>query len=371
MMKSLPSTTTPIIEIRNLDFFFGQAELAKQVLFDIHFSCHAGEIVIMTGPSGSGKTTLLTLIGALRRIQTGEMRVLGRDYAQLTFAELVTARRDIGFIFQLHNLFHSLTALQNVQMALDLTSHSAQEKKRLATEILSQLGLGERLHYKPASLSGGQRQRVAVARALATRPKIILADEPTAALDQESSKNVMTLLKQYTQEYQCTIFNVTHDNRILNYADRIVSMVDGRIVSNALVQQSLEICRLLSQLALFNKLSPAEVTEVAQKMSVVHYAHGEVIIRQGDEGDKFYVVAQGLVKVLVEKAGACSLVSQLEPGQFFGEAALLTQKPRNATCIAEQTVKLYSLSKPDFELARYKCESFDEQLLKVLFQRNG
>lgn len=361
----------PIIEIQHLDFFFGKEELSKQVLFNIDFSCYAGETIIMTGPSGSGKTTLLTLIGALRNVQKGNMRVLGKNYLQMSSNELVKARRNIGFIFQLHNLFNSLTALQNVQMALDLTDYNAKEKKRRAIEILEELGLSDRLHYKPASLSGGQRQRVAIARALANHPKIILADEPTAALDQESSLNVMSILKRYTQQYQSTIFTVTHDNRILNYADRIVSMVDGKIVSNVLVKQSLEICRLLSKVELFKKLSPAEMNEVAQKMSIEEFNVGEVIIRQGDEGDKFYVIAQGKINVLVEKEGEHKQVSQLEIGEFFGETALITQKPRNATCLVAQKVKLYSLSKPDFEAARHKSESFEEQLLKVLFQRNG
>lgn len=325
----------------------------------------------MTGPSGSGKTTLLTLIGALRRVQKGEMSVLNQRYDKMDVGDLVKARRDIGFIFQLHNLFQSLTAMQNVQMALDLTNHSRKEKKRLAAEILNQLGLGERLHYKPEALSGGQRQRVAIGRALVTRPKIILADEPTAALDKDSSKNVMNILKQFTIEHKSTIFTVTHDNRILEYADRIVSMVDGRIASNVLVKQSLEICRFLLQCELFSRLSPAEVTEVAQKMDIEEFSPGETIIRQGDEGDKFYIIAQGIVNVLVEKEGKKNLVCQLARGQFFGETALITQKTRSATCIAEQEVKAYSLNKQDFDTARRKCENFEEQLRKVLFQRTG
>ncbi|MGH7193751.1 MAG: ATP-binding cassette domain-containing protein, partial [Candidatus Saccharimonadales bacterium] len=199
---------------------FGQGELRKQVLFDNHLELARGEIVIMTGPSGSGKTTLLTLIGALRSIQDGSIRVLGRELKGLSSRQLVEVRRDVGFIFQAHNLFESLTAFQNVSMAMELKTSDRRAIEQRVEELLSTLGLGQRVYYKPEALSGGQKQRVAIARALANEPKLILADEPTAALDRESGRDVVELLQKFAKEESCTVLMVTHDNRILDVADR-------------------------------------------------------------------------------------------------------------------------------------------------------
>lgn len=219
------------VQIRNLNYFFGQGELQKQVLYDINLDLLPGQIVIMTGPSGSGKTTLLTLIGALRTVQDGSLKVLGRELVGMGRGQLVEVRRNIGFIFQAHNLFDSLTASQNVEMAVELMPNW-RTKREQAVAMLTRLGLGERVDYKPRALSGGQKQRVAIARALVNQPTLILADEPTAALDKKSGREVVELMQQLAKERNCTILMVTHDNRILDIADRIVSLVDGRLESD-------------------------------------------------------------------------------------------------------------------------------------------
>ncbi len=219
------------VKIRNLNYFYGQGELRKQVLFDINLDLPKGQIVIMTGPSGSGKTTLLSLIGALRTVQDGSLNVLGQEVVGLNAADLVKFRRNIGFIFQAHNLFESLTACQNVEMAIELW-HTRPEKRQRAIEILTQVGLSNRIDYKPKSLSGGQNQRVAIARALVNQPALILADEPTAALDKQSGREVVLLMQKLAREQGRTILMVTHDNRILDVVDRIISMVDGRLESD-------------------------------------------------------------------------------------------------------------------------------------------
>jgi putative ABC transport system ATP-binding protein len=219
------------VQIRHLNYFFGQGDLRKQVLHDINLDLPKGQIVIMTGPSGSGKTTLLTLIGALRFLQEGSLTVLGQELVGLSKSSLVEVRRNIGFIFQAHNLFESLTASQNVEMAIEVLEHWGSKRKQ-AVEMLSQLGLGERVDYKPKALSGGQKQRVAIARALVNQPSLILADEPTAALDQKSGRHVVTLMQKLAKERGCTILMVTHDNRILDVADRIVNLVDGHLESD-------------------------------------------------------------------------------------------------------------------------------------------
>lgn len=225
-----------VISIANLDHFFGHGQLRKQVLFDINLEISAGEIVIMTGPSGSGKTTLLTLVGGLRSAQSGSLQVLGQELCGAGNAELTLARRHNGYIFQAHNLHHSLTALQNVKMGLELHHHlPPQEMLDLAAHMLEQVGLGQRLNYYPDDLSGGQKQRVAIARALVSHPKIVLADEPTAALDKKSGRDVVNLMQTLAKEQGCTILLVTHDNRILDIADRIIYMEDGKLVNNSVM----------------------------------------------------------------------------------------------------------------------------------------
>jgi len=234
------SSREPIsVQVRALNYYFGRGELRKQVLYDINLDLSSGHIVIMTGPSGSGKTTLLTLIGALRSAHGGSLKVMGRELVGLGNRQLVEVRRNIGFIFQSHNLFESLTACQNVEMAVELTGQF-QNKRQQATTILEKVGLGDRVDYKPQALSGGQKQRVAIARALVNQPRLILADEPTAALDKKSGRDVVTLLQQLAQEENCTILMVTHDNRILDVADRIINLVDGRLESDESLQHFVE-----------------------------------------------------------------------------------------------------------------------------------
>ncbi len=218
------------IVVHQVDHFFGTGRLRKQALFDINLEISTGEIVIMTGPSGSGKTTLLTLIGGLRSAQSGSLQVVGHEICGATENELVQARRHNGYIFQAHNLHGSLTALENVQMGLEVHGvWTKAERHRRAREMLERVGLGDRADYYPADLSGGQKQRVAIARALVSRPKIVLADEPTAALDKKSGRDVVDIMHDLAKQQGCTILLVTHDNRILDIADRIVYMEDGRL----------------------------------------------------------------------------------------------------------------------------------------------
>jgi putative ABC transport system ATP-binding protein len=360
-----------VLHVEALNHWFGDsAETRKQVLFDNHLNIAQGEIVIMTGPSGSGKTTLLTLLGALRTVQQGEVEVLGRPLHQLHGKELVEFRRNVGFIFQAHNLFNSLTALQNVLMALELKGNDRRRLQERAVEVLTELGLGARIHYKPARLSGGQKQRVAIARALANRPRLILADEPTAALDEESGRHVVNLLKRLAQEEGCTSLIVTHDNRILDVADRIVSMVEGRIKSNVLVQEEIEICEFLKQCDVFSHLTTSALTSIAEEMEQEMHPAGTVIIRQGDEGEKLYLIKRGVVDVIVNQGKPEETkVATLSKGQIFGETALMLDAPRNATVIALEEVDLYTLDKPRFRSALASSEPFRKELEKILFQR--
>jgi len=220
------SATVPI-RVESLSHYFGKGNLRKQILFDISTEIPAGEIVIVTGPSGSGKTTLLTLVGALRSAQEGSVQVLGQELRQARAATLEKVRQKIGFIFQQHNLLGALSALQNVELGLRAGRRGGGSLRRHAAEMLTAVGLSERMNYKPEQLSGGQRQRVAIARALVSQPSILLADEPTASLDKESGREVVDRMKVLAKEHGTTILLVTHDNRILDIADRIVHLEDG------------------------------------------------------------------------------------------------------------------------------------------------
>ncbi|QYX33069.1 DevA family ABC transporter ATP-binding protein [Sphaerospermopsis torques-reginae] len=223
----------PSIKIENLNHFYGDKELRKQVLFDINLEIKAGEIVILTGPSGSGKTTLLSLIGALRSVQNGSLQELNQELYGASEEQLVQIRRHIGYIFQAHNLLPFLTARENVQMSIELHENISKKQAISKSEaILKEVGLSERINYYPDNLSGGQKQRVAIARALVSHPSIVLADEPTAALDKKTGRDVVNLMQTLAKEQHCTILLVTHDDRILDIADRVIHMEDGRLEDN-------------------------------------------------------------------------------------------------------------------------------------------
>jgi putative ABC transport system ATP-binding protein len=219
------------VRLRGVGYAYGEGELRRSVLREVDLAVGPGEIVLLTGPSGSGKTTLLTLIGALRAMQEGSAVVLGQELRGASEAQRIALRRRIGFIFQHHNLLGFLTVRQNVAMALELDP-ALDERARLerAGGMLAAVGLAEHADRMPAKLSGGQRQRVAVARALAGSPGLVLADEPTAALDRASGGEVVRLLRDLAKSRGVPILMVTHDPRILDVADRIVAMEDGRIV---------------------------------------------------------------------------------------------------------------------------------------------
>jgi len=357
----------PAVRAEGVNFSYGEGEARFQVLFDNRIDIAPGQLVVMTGPSGSGKTTLLTLIGGLRSLQEGRIEVLGHDLSGLGPRELVRVRRDIGFIFQLHNLFESLTAYENVKMAVQLAGvGSAAHIRERAVGILERLGLGHRIDHKPHSLSGGQRQRVAIARALANRPKLVLADEPTAALDKDASHTVVQLFKEMTVEHGTAILMVTHDHRIIELADRLVHMVDGRIVSDIVLNDALRICEFLKGVEAFKNLTPHELTNVAERMTRRQFMPGEVIIREGEVGEELFLISEGEVEI--DREGR--EVARLGPGDFFGELALMSGNPRNANVVAKRPVDTYVLGKDDFDAAIQASTSFREQLRRVYFARH-
>jgi len=220
-----------IVNIKNLNHYFGKQILKSQILFNINLQIKHGEIVTMTGPSGSGKTTLLSLIGGLRSVQKGSLKFLNQELYGASSDRLVQIRRHIGYIFQSHNLLNFLTATQNVQLSLELDNNiSKWEAQNKAEAMLHAVKLGNRINYYPCELSGGQKQRVAIARALVNHPKLVLADEPTAALDSKSGRDIVNLMQLLAKEQNCAILMVTHDTRILDISDRIIHIEDGRLI---------------------------------------------------------------------------------------------------------------------------------------------
>jgi putative ABC transport system ATP-binding protein len=361
-----PAAPEPAVRVNGLNHYYGEGEARNQVLFGNSIEIPAGQLVVMTGPSGAGKTTLLTLIGALRSIQEGRIDVLGRDLSRLGGSDLVDVRRDMGFIFQMHNLFDALSAYENVKMAAQLGDASSSEMRQRCAGILERLGLGHRIDHKPRFLSGGERQRVAIGRALVNQPRLILADEPTAALDKDSTMNVIKLLKQTTIDYGAAVMMVTHDHRIIDSADRLVHMVDGRIMSDVVLHDALRICEFLRPIDLFKALTPQQLTDVAEHMKKRHFAAGETIIREGEPGEDFFLISDGEVEVIRSDHE----VARLGPGDFFGEVALISGEPRNATVVAEGGVDAYALGKNDFQTALATSQSFRDQLYRVYFMRH-
>ncbi len=223
-------TSALTVDIHALSHWYGKGSTRRQVLQEVDLQISAGEVVLLTGPSGCGKTTLLTLIGALRKVQEGDVEVFGQQLHGAARGQRQRLRRRIGMIFQGHNLLRCLTAEQNVQMGADLLPNLGYRARRdQAREWLRSVGLEDELGKLPHDLSGGQKQRVAIARALAAKPQLLLADEPTAALDSGTGREVVELLKRLAREQSCSVLMVTHDPRILDVADRLVRMEDGRL----------------------------------------------------------------------------------------------------------------------------------------------
>ncbi len=358
-----PTARELAIRAEGVSYWFGEGDARSQVLFENSLEIGRGEVVIMTGPSGSGKTTLLTLIGALPRLQQGCMRVLGRDVSQLDERGAVELRKDIGFIFQSHNLFSSLSAIENVRMATALKDGTVREMNERSAGLLEQLGLGERLGYLPAQLSGGQRQRVAIARALVNSPALVLADEPTAALDAESGRIVLGLLRKLADGMErATVLIVTHDQRVIDHADRVVSMMGGRITNNSLTRMAVRITRALAQSEIVKGLSEATLTKIASVMTVEERKKGETIVREGEPGDRYYLIGSGVAEV--SRGGAYQ--DELYFGEGFGRITSLSGRSLEQTVKAKTDMELYVLAEPDFNRILASDRSFESRVRSLL-----
>lgn len=371
---SASSPTSVPIRVEGLNHFYGSGESRKQVLHENNLVVQKGEIVIMTGQSGSGKTTLLTLIGTLRAVQEGRLSVLGQPLHNASAAEVLAVRKRLGFIFQAHNLFSSLTALQNVRMALELHPGrmTRRQQNERCEEMLHAVGLGKYIHYKPKDLSGGMKQRVAVARGLVHQPEIVLADEPTAALDEESGRRVVTLFQEQAAQRGVAIVIVTHDKGILDVANRIVKMNFGKIERDTDLGEAADLGEMLHRCELFTGVAFSTLTEIARNMKRKVFAPGDRIVRLGDVGDQFYLIREGDVVVRRPKTTTSEKiedVATLSRGQYFGEMALMSGERRNAHVDAVSEVVAYTLDAETFQNVMAQRKSVTEEVRSTVFSQ--
>ena len=222
-----------VIEIENLEKIYNESEIKVHAIRGIDLSFEQGEFAAIVGPSGSGKTTLLNMLGGLDNPSTGKITIGGVDISSLKSSALINFRlSNIGFVFQAYNLIPVLTAKENVEFVMHLQGKPKTERDARTKELLESVGLGDRLDSRPSKLSGGQQQRVAVARALASKPKFVLADEPTANLDTEATENLLDIMERLNREENITFIFATHDARVMKKARRVITIEDGKVLSD-------------------------------------------------------------------------------------------------------------------------------------------
>ncbi|MGQ8338164.1 ABC transporter ATP-binding protein [Sunxiuqinia sp. A32] len=222
-----------VIEVKDLKKIYNESEVKVNALNGIDLKIEQGEFTAIVGPSGSGKTTFLNMLGGLDLPTTGDIQIGGTDIQNLKSSELIDFRlHNIGFVFQAYNLIPVLTAMENVEFIMQLQGVGKKERQDRAAELLEHVGLGDRINSRPSKLSGGQQQRVAVARALASKPKFVLADEPTANLDSKSTENLLDIMEELNKKEKITFIFSTHDQRVVNKARRVITLEDGQIISD-------------------------------------------------------------------------------------------------------------------------------------------
>ena len=222
-----------VIDIKNLEKIYNESEVNVHAIRGIDLSFEKGEFAAIVGPSGSGKTTLLNMLGGLDNPTSGEVTIGGTDISSLKSSQLINFRLfNIGFVFQAYNLIPVLTAKENVEFIMHLQGRPKAEREARTKELLDSVGLGERMNSRPSKMSGGQQQRVAVARALASKPQFVLADEPTANLDSEATGNLLDIMEKLNKDEGTTFIFATHDARVMKKARRVITIEDGKVLSD-------------------------------------------------------------------------------------------------------------------------------------------
>ncbi|MCP4042668.1 MAG: ATP-binding cassette domain-containing protein [Gammaproteobacteria bacterium] len=344
MTHEMDSNNEIILEARGLKHSFQVGRVNLEVLHGINMMIRSGKSVFLTGYSGSGKTTLISLVGCLRSVQEGSLKVLGEELRNAREAKLRKMRRRIGYVFQHFNLLDFMTIRQNVQQSLKLQNKYPIKKARyLSDEMLDRVGLGDRVNAYPTELSGGQKQRVAIARALVHRPRLVLADEPTAALDSVTGREVIEIFKKLVTEQNSSALIVTHNTRVLNDADEIFQMEDGYLGAATREQLSLALPTLTDR----------ELDGITEHTDIQVYPPGDVIIRQGEIATAFYVLVRGEVEVVrTDPNGKEERLAILSKrGDYFGEIGLLQNNALRAATVratgSENTEALF-IGREDF-----------------------
>ncbi len=351
----IPSPSAPVLVARGVSHAFGTGALRRAVLRDVDLRVDPGEIVLVTGPSGAGKTTFLTLAGALRSLQAGSLRLWETELAGLAPSVQVALRRRIGFIFQDHNLFGALTARQNVRLAFAAGPAPADADTRIDT-LLDALGLADHRDKRPRHLSTGQRQRVAIARALVHRPRLILADEPTAALDADTGAEVLALLRRTAAEAGAAVLMVTHDDRLFPAADRIVHLRDGRLVSDRSVRDTLAAARALLGVPDYAGIGPVALAALVGALQPRTFPAGAAIAAPELPAGTRWIVVAGSAEVRT----AGGVVTQ-GPGAVFVSAP-------GSTARAHSELRLLALDPEAARRALAATPPVADQLASFLFR---
>lgn len=333
-----------LVEASALRHTYKVGKVSVEVLHGIDLTIKAGSNVFLTGYSGSGKTTLISLIGCLRSVQQGSLKLLGEELNNANETKLLTMRRRIGYVFQHFNLLEFMTIRQNVQQSLRLQpKYSAKQACYLSEQMLDKVGLGNRVNAYPAELSGGQKQRVAIARALVHKPQLVLADEPTAALDSVTGREIIEVFQKLVKEQNSAALIVTHNTRVLDSADEIFQMEDGHLGIAAREQISLALPTLKDD----------ELEEIAKNADLKIYSSGEIIIRQGDIATAFFILVKGIVEVVhsPQNEQEQHIAYIRSRGDYFGEMGLLAENTvRTATirAVGEENVEVLVVMRDAF-----------------------
>jgi putative ABC transport system ATP-binding protein len=330
---------THLIDMHSVVKTYKSAAGTFTALKGVDLQVDGGEFVAIIGKSGSGKSTLINMLTGIDRPSTGEVLVGDTAVHKLNEGKMAAWRgRNVGVVFQFFQLLPTLTVMENIMLPMDFCNmYNFRKRKERALHLLDQVGMADQARKLPSTLSGGQQQRVAIARSLANDPAIIVADEPTGNLDSKTAEAVFRLFEGLVAEGK-TIVMVTHDNDLAKRVTRTVILVDGEIVEEYLAKA-------------FPTLTEQQLLYFSNQLETLHYAPGTVVIRQGEAGDKFYLVTKGRVEVAIEHDGQEIIVSTLTPGQFFGEMALLRGGTRQASVRADPNtdVELVALPRVEFD----------------------
>jgi ABC-type lipoprotein export system ATPase subunit len=355
------SPTQPLIEIKNLRKVYqtpaGDFTAVNVIIVEVQ----RGDFVAITGKSGSGKSTFINMITGIDRPTSGEIVIAGAPVHSFNEGQMAAWRgRNLGIVFQFFQLFPTLTILENVILPMELNKlYSKSERKERAMQLLEKVEMTDQAHKLPSAISGGQQQRVAIARALANDPPLLVADEPTGNLDSKTAEKIFSLFENLVAAGR-TILMVTHDSDLARRVNRTILISDGEVVNEYLV-------RALST------LTQDQLVEVARNIKPQIFQPNSAIIRQGEKGDKFYILLNGKADVYINMPGGSELqVNQLKPGQYFGEMALLGGGVRAATVKAshEGPVSVVGLNEKAFNYLINDSRSLREELMSLVERRN-